>query len=73
MIQYIRTALRVYLDNGDSFNTNFNILNDMLKDRTVQDVVDRYYVNKHYTTGNQMLHRITSVDVLAISDVNEIV
>jgi hypothetical protein len=45
----------------------------MLKDRTVQDVVDRYYVNKHYTTGNQMLHRITSVDVLAVSDINEVV
>jgi hypothetical protein len=37
--EYIRTTLKVHLENGDSFTTGFNISHKMLKDTTIQEVL----------------------------------
>jgi hypothetical protein len=66
MTDYKRATLKVHLDNGDTFTTGFNILEEMLKERTVQDVVDRYYINRNYYTTEENAHRITRVDVLDV-------
>jgi hypothetical protein len=67
--EHIRTTLKVHLENGDSFTTGFNLLPEMFKGRTVQEVVDSYYVNRNYYTHDEVAHRITHVDILGVTDV----
>jgi hypothetical protein len=62
--EHIRTTLKVHLENGDSFITGFNLTPELLKGKTVQEVVDSYYVNRNYYTHNEIAHRITCVDVI---------
>jgi hypothetical protein len=67
--EYIRTTLQVHLENGDSFTTGFNLTPEMFKSKTVQEIVDSYYVNRNYYTHNEIAHRITHVDILGVADV----
>ena len=67
--EYIRTTLQVHLENGDSFTTGFNLSPKMYLGKTVQEIVDGYYVNRNYYTHDEVAHRITHVDILGVADV----
>jgi hypothetical protein len=72
MKDYIHTTLQLILNTGETFCTHFDISPDLLTD-TVQDFVDRYYVNKSYFTHNGFkVGVITQVDVLGVEDVLKI-
>ena len=67
---YIKTFLKVTLDDGDTFTTGFNITHDLLKDKSMQKVVDDYYVGSVYVYSNEASRIIKKVDILSTDNSN---
>ena len=61
---HIRTTLKLHLDDGNAFTTRFDISTKFLKERSIQQIVDEYYVRRIYTQFNEISRIITKVDVL---------
>jgi hypothetical protein len=62
---YIKTFLKVTLDDGDTFTTSFNITHKLLKERSMQQIVDSYYVRNVYVCANETSRIIRKVDILS--------
>ena len=72
MKDYIHTTLQLILNTGETFCTHFDISPNLLTG-TVQDFVDRYYVNKSYFAHDGVkVGVVTRVDVLGAEDVMKI-
>ena len=67
---YIKTFLKVTLDDGDTFTTGFNITHDLLKERSMQQIVDDYYVRNVYVCANETSRIIRKVDILSADNSN---
>lgn len=63
---YITTTLIIYLEGGDQFTTGFNVLLEMLKDKSIQQIVDDYYVGTDYVYRNETSRKIVKVEILEI-------
>jgi hypothetical protein len=63
----ITAKLKIILECGDHFNTDFNILLSMLANKSIQQFVDDYYVGSIYTFQNEMSRKIKKVEILAIA------
>ena len=63
---FITTSLKIHIDNGDSFYTGFNISTKFLRDKSVREFVDEYYVGKTYTAFNEISRLIKKVDILDV-------
>jgi hypothetical protein len=66
MKNYITTLLEVTVENGDRFTTGFNIMPAMLIDKSIQKLVDDYYVGSSYGYNNETTLKIVKVEVLSI-------
>lgn len=72
MKTYIHTTLQFFLNTGETFCTHFDISPDLLTG-TIQDFVDRYYVNKSYFAHDGVkVGVITRVDVIGVEDVMKV-
>ena len=67
---YIKTFLKVTLADGDTFTTSFNITHKLLKDKSMQKVVDDYYVGSVYVYSNETSRIIKKVDILSTDNSN---
>lgn len=63
---YITTTLRISIEGGDHFTTGFNVLLAMLANRSIQQIVDDYYVGTNYTYSNETSRKIVKVEILEI-------
>ena len=64
--EYITTTLIIYLEGGDQFTTGFNVLLEMLKDKSIQQIVDDYYVGTDYYFHHSISRKIVKVEILEI-------
>jgi hypothetical protein len=63
---YITTTLNITIEGGDRFTTGFNVLLVMLIDRSIQEIVDSYYVGSDYVFHNEVSRKIVKVEILEI-------
>ena len=64
--EYITATLNITIEDGDRFTTGFNVLLAMLIDRSIQQIVDDYYVGSDYVFHNEISRKITKVEILEI-------
>ena len=64
--EYITTTLIIYLEGGDQFTTGFNVLLAMLADKSIQEIVDDYYVGTDYYFHHSISRKIVKVEILEI-------
>lgn len=64
--EYITVTLNVTIEDGDRFTTGFNVLLAMLVDRSIQQIVDDYYVGSDYVFHNEISRKIVKVEILEI-------
>jgi hypothetical protein len=64
--EYITTTLNITIEGGDRVTTGFNVLLVMLIDRSIQEIVDSYYVGSDYVFHNEVSRKITKVEILEI-------
>ena len=64
--EYITATLNITIEGGDRFTTGFNVLLVMLIDRSIQEIVDDYYVGSIYTFHNEISRKIVKVEILEI-------
>jgi hypothetical protein len=64
--EYITVTLNVTIEDGDRFTTGFNVLLAMLIDRSIQQIVDDYYVGSDYVFHNEISRKIVKVEILEI-------
>jgi hypothetical protein len=64
--EYITATLNVTIEGGDRFTTGFNVLLVMLKDKSIQEIVDSYYVGSDYVFQDETSRKITKVEILEI-------
>ena len=67
----ITTILEITLSDGDRFSTCFSILLTMLADKSIQKIVDDYYVGTDYTFTlsnyqREITRKIVKVEILEI-------
>ena len=63
---YIRVTLRISIKGNDSFTTGFKVTLAMLKDKSIQQIVDSYYVGTDYVYHNEISRPIEKVEILEI-------
>lgn len=64
---YITTTLEITLDDiGDRFTTDFNILLVLLVDKSIQQIVNDYYVGTDYYFHHSISRKIVKVKILEI-------
>jgi len=64
--EYITATLNITIEGGDRFTTGFNVLLVMLIDRSIQEIVDDYYVGSDYVFHNEVSRKIAKVEILEI-------
>jgi hypothetical protein len=64
--EYITVTLNITIEDGDRFTTGFNVLLVMLVDKSIQQIVDDYYVGSDYTFHNEISRKIVKVEILEI-------
>ena len=64
--EYITTTLNITIEGGDRVTTGFNVLLVMLIDRSIQEIVDSYYVGSDYVFHNEVSRKIVKVEILEI-------
>ena len=64
--EYITATLNISIEDGDRFTTGFNVLLVMLQDRSIQEIVDSYYVGSDYVFHNEISRKIMKVEILEI-------
>jgi hypothetical protein len=64
--EYITTTLNITIEGGDRVTTGFNVLLVMLIDRSIQEIVDSYYVGSDYIFHNEVSRKIVKVEILEI-------
>ena len=62
----INTTLKITIKGGDSFTTGFKVTLYMLKDKSIQQIVDGYYVGTDYVYHNEISRPIEKVEILEI-------
>lgn len=63
---YINTTLRISIKGNDCFITGFKVSLEMLKDKSIQQIVDGYYVGTDYVYHNEISRPIEKVEILEI-------
>jgi hypothetical protein len=64
--EYITATLNVTIEGGDRFTTGFNVLLVMLMHKSIQEIVDDYYVGSDYVFQDETSRKITKVEILEI-------
>jgi len=64
--EYITATLNVTIEGGDRFTTGFNVLLVMLMHKSIQEIVDDYYVGSDYVFQDETSRKIVKVEVLEI-------
>jgi hypothetical protein len=64
--EYITATLNVTIEGGDRFTTGFNVLLVMLMHKSIQEIVDDYYVGSDYVFHNEVSRKIVKVEILEI-------
>ena len=64
--KYITATLNVTIEGGDRFTTGFNVLLVMLIDKSIQEIVDSYYVGSDYVFHNEVSRKIVKAEILEI-------
>ena len=63
---YINTTLRISIKGNEGFITGFKVSLAMLKDKSIQQIVDAYYVGTDYVYHNEISRPIEKVEILEI-------
>ncbi len=63
---YITTNLEITLESGERFTTGFNILLSLLKNKSIQEFVDDYYVGTDYYIHHSISRKIKNVEILEL-------
>ena len=61
---YITVEVKIKTENGDSYTTEFNISDHLLKATTPEEVVRKYFVGKPYTYSDESSSKIVSAEIV---------
>jgi hypothetical protein len=62
-MDYITVNVKLKLQNGDSYTTDFNISNKFLETQTPLEVAKKYFLGKPYTYSDESSSKIVSVEL----------
>ena len=61
---YITVEVKIKMENGDSYTTEFNISDHLLKGTTPEEVVRKYFVGRPYTYSDESSSKIVSAEII---------